>query len=146
MSGLQMTQAEREAFLAEPHIGVIALNEPGRGPLAAPIWYGYEPGSELTVLIGPQSRKGRLLSEGDRLSLVAQQESLPYRYVSVEGVVASIAPSAAEELAAMAIRYLGEEQGRAYAAANAGGENVTVAVRIERWLSIDYGKMQGDTN
>ena len=39
MSGLQMTQAEREAFLAEPHIGVIALNEPDRGPLAAPIWH-----------------------------------------------------------------------------------------------------------
>ncbi len=141
MSGLQMTQAERESFLAEPHIGVIALNEPGRGPLAAPIWYGYEPGGELTVLIGPQSRKGRLLSEGDRLSLVAQQENLPYRYVSVEGVVASIAPSTADALAAMAIRYLGEEQGQAYAAANADGENVTVAVRIERWLSIDYGKM-----
>ena len=141
MSGLQMTQAERESFLAEPHIGVIALNEPGRGPLAAPIWYGYEPGGELTVLIGPQSRNGRLLSEGDRLSLVAQQENLPYRYVSVEGVVASIAPSTADALAAMAIRYLGEEQGQAYAAANADGENVTVAVRIERWLSIDYGKM-----
>ena len=141
MSGLQMTQAEREAFLAEPHIGVIALNEPDRGPLAAPIWYGYEPGGELTVLISPQSRKGRLLSEGDRLSLVAQQENLPYRYVSVEGVVASIAPSSAGELLDMAIRYLGEEQGQAYAAANAGGENVTVSVRIERWLSIDYGKM-----
>ena len=40
---LSMTRAEREAFLAGVHVGVLSIPEPGRGPLAAPIWYGYEP-------------------------------------------------------------------------------------------------------
>ena len=139
MSELKMSESEREAFLADLHVGVIALNDPGRGPLTAPIWYDYEPGGLLTVIIGPQSRKGRLLEEGSRLSLVAQQEALPYRYVSVEGTVSSIAPTADDELLAMAVRYLGEEQGAQYAAASTG-PNVTVSVSIDRWLTVDYGK------
>ena len=32
---LAMSQEEREAFLAEMHVGVIAINDPGRGPLTA---------------------------------------------------------------------------------------------------------------
>ena len=28
-----MTKAEREAFLADVHVGVLAVDEPGRGPL-----------------------------------------------------------------------------------------------------------------
>ena len=46
---LSMTVAERQAFLAEPHIGVISLADPDRGPLTAPIWYDYTPGGELWV-------------------------------------------------------------------------------------------------
>ena len=139
MSDLKMSESERQDFLAGLHVGVISLNDPGRGPLTAPIWYNYEPGGEVTVIIGPQSGKGRLLAEGSRLSLVAQQEALPYRYVSVEGAVSSIAPTADEQLLAMAVRYLGEEQGAQYAAASTG-PNVTVSIRIERWLTVDYGK------
>ena len=48
---LRMTRAEREAFLADVHVGVLSIAEPGRGPLAAPIWYGYEPGGEIWLMI-----------------------------------------------------------------------------------------------
>ena len=34
-----MTPTEREAFLEGVHIGILAIDEPGRGPLAMPIWY-----------------------------------------------------------------------------------------------------------
>ena len=34
-----MTKAEREAFLADVHVAVLAVDEPGRGPLSLPIWY-----------------------------------------------------------------------------------------------------------
>ena len=44
---LKMTKPEREAFLADLHVGVISIAEKDRGPLTAPIWYGYEPGGEL---------------------------------------------------------------------------------------------------
>ena len=36
-----MTQAEKQAFLADVHVGVLALNDGDRGPLMVPIWYEY---------------------------------------------------------------------------------------------------------
>jgi len=39
-----MTPQEREAFLADVHVGVLAIEEPGRGPLALPVWYVYRDG------------------------------------------------------------------------------------------------------
>ena len=40
-----MTGEEREAFLADVHVGVLAIDEPGRGPLALPVWYQYDDGA-----------------------------------------------------------------------------------------------------
>ena len=37
---LKMDREERETFLADVHVGMIAIEEPGRGALVAPIWYG----------------------------------------------------------------------------------------------------------
>ena len=39
MGKLQMTRAEREAFLAGSHVGVISIEQPDRPPPAVPIWY-----------------------------------------------------------------------------------------------------------
>ncbi len=142
---LAMTKTEREKFLADLHVGVIALNEPGRGPLTVPIWYAYEPGGEIEVLTDRSSRKGRLLAEGTRISLCAQTEDPPYQYVSVEGPIVSIERSDAErDTRPMARRYLGKERGDAYVAATdderAAGGSVRVRMRPERWLSVDYRK------
>ena len=57
MSSLAMTRAEREAFLAAVHVGVISLADGERGPLTVPIWYGYEPGGELWIVTDRDSRK-----------------------------------------------------------------------------------------
>ena len=40
----------------------------------------------------------------------------------------------------MATRYMGAEQGAAYAAQSTG-DNLTVSMDIEKWLTVDYGKM-----
>jgi nitroimidazol reductase NimA-like FMN-containing flavoprotein (pyridoxamine 5'-phosphate oxidase superfamily) len=134
-----MNQAEREAFLADLHVGVLAIPSDG-APLTAPIWYDYEPGGDIWVLTGPGSKKGRLLEVGLPVTLVAQQEALPYAYVSVEGTVTAIAPQRDGDTLHMATRYLGEALGKDYAAANAGGESVRVTIRPDRWLTVDYGK------
>ena len=68
---LTMTRGEREAFLADVHIGVLAINEEGMGPSAAPIWYLYEPGGEIEFSMSGSSQKARLLEVGSRVSLVA---------------------------------------------------------------------------
>ncbi|XOV82528.1 MAG: pyridoxamine 5'-phosphate oxidase family protein [bacterium] len=135
-----MTSDEKQQFLADLHVGVIGINEPDRGPLTVPIWYSYEPGGQVKVITGSSSRKGRLLTLGSRVSLTAQTESLPYKYVSMEGEVTAIEPTDMASLTAMAIRYLGQDQGKAYAD-NSGVEGqVTVSITPERWLAVDYGK------
>jgi nitroimidazol reductase NimA-like FMN-containing flavoprotein (pyridoxamine 5'-phosphate oxidase superfamily) len=145
---LAMSRKEREAFLAGVHVGVISIAEEGRGPLAVPIWYGYAPGGELFVVTERDSRKGRLLREARRLSLCAQTETPPYKYVSVEGPIVSIAPSELErDERPLAHRYLGRELGDRYIEATGGAagraNNVVVRMRPERWLSTDYSKQFG---
>jgi nitroimidazol reductase NimA-like FMN-containing flavoprotein (pyridoxamine 5'-phosphate oxidase superfamily) len=142
---LQMTKAEREAFLAGVHVGVISIAEPGRGPLAAPIWYGYEPGGELWLVTGRDSLKGRLLAQVARFSLCVQSEQPPYKYVSVEGPITAIAPADVErDGRPLARRYLGRELGDRYIEATSGAEptstDIRVSLRPERWLSTDYAK------
>ena len=140
-----MTRAEREAFLADLHVGILSIPEADRGTLAVPIWYDYEPGGELWMLTGRGSRKGKLIGSGTRLSLCAQTEQAPYKYVSVEGPVVGIEPSDLEKhLRPMARRYLGVEGGDQYIdAMPADGDDTGIVVRMrpERWLTVDYAKV-----
>lgn len=58
MSDPQMPQQEREAFLAEPHIGVMSVaSVDERPPLTVPVWYGYEPGGKITLFTGTSGRR-----------------------------------------------------------------------------------------
>lgn len=136
-----MTVAEREAFLAALHVGVIAIERQDGPPLTVPVWYSYEPGGDLTVLMDGDSLKGRLIERARRFSLCAQDESLPYRYVSVEGP-ATIAPSDLEhDTRPMARRYLGEKMGDRYTDASSHGTRpIRLTMRPERWFTFDYGK------
>lgn len=134
-----MNETERQAFLAEMHMGVIAIDDPNgdRGPLAVPVWYSYEPGGEVAVIMSASSRKGRAIAAAGRFSICAQQEALPYKYVMAEGPVVSEREGTYEDTLAMATRYLGNEMGRQYADANAGGGTI-YSMRPERWFSTDY--------
>ncbi|MEE4283600.1 MAG: pyridoxamine 5'-phosphate oxidase family protein [Pseudomonadales bacterium] len=137
-----MTSEEKQQFLADLHVGVIGINEHDRGPLTVPIWYSYVPGGDVQVITGSSSRKGKLLQLGSRVSLAAQAESLPYKYVSIEGEVTAIEPADMASLTAMAIRYLGESQGKAYADNSGVQGQITVSITPKRWLAVDYGKME----
>ena len=86
---LIMTKQEREAFLADVHVGIISIVEEGKGPLTVPIWYAYDAGGDLRIMTGRESRKGRLLAQAGRFSLCVQTETSPYKYVSVEGAIVS---------------------------------------------------------
>ena len=143
----KMTRNEAEVFLSEVRVGVLSVNEPGRGPLTVPVWYDYEVGGEVSFITEPGSRKGKLIAEGQRVSLCVQNEALPYRYVSVEGPIRSIASADVEKhFRPLAHRYLGVEGGDAYVEFNetADGaiEESQIIVRVlpERWLTADYSK------
>ncbi len=137
----RMNKEEREAFLAQPHIGVVAIPEDGRGPLTVPVWYWYEPGGDLWFETEPVSRKGRLLEVGTRISLCAQNEDPPFAYVSVEGPIVEIADDDRElyEIP-MATRYLGDPGGREFVENLPPAEWKRYIMRPARWLSMDGSK------
>ena len=137
-----MTADAQERFLADVHVGIVAIPRPGRGPLTVPIWYDYEPGATVWMITGGSSLKGRLAATQERMSLCAQTEQAPYTYVTVEGPI-SIEPADAQQMLHMAIRYLGAEQGKAYAAQSPMDGSIVIRLQPEAWVSVDYGKREG---
>ena len=140
-----MTKEEREAFLADVRIGVISINDPGKGPLTVPMWFDYERGGDVWFMAPRNSMKGRRLEVGARMSLCVQDENPPYRYVSVEGPVTAIQSYTIDrDMLPMAQRYLGEKGGEAYVAPQRAGhseaDSIKVVVRPERWLTLDLNK------
>ena len=137
-----MTKEEREAFLADLHVGVISIAEEGRGPLTVPIWYSYEPGGEIRIITARSSRKGKLLEQAGRFSLCAQAETPPYKYVSVEGPIVAIEGADLErDRRALAHRYFGAQLGDSYIENTRDlVGNVLIRMRPERWLTVDYAK------
>ena len=138
-----MTREQREAFLAATHVGVLAVADTGRGPCAVPVWYRYTPGEAVRITVPQASRKLPLLRGAGRASLCAQQETLPYKYVTVEGPVDIVTDGVAAEQREMAERYLGPKLGARYLAANAAaleGE-VLVLLRPRRWWSVDFSRV-----
>jgi PPOX class probable F420-dependent enzyme len=135
-----MTEQEREEFLAEVHVGVLAVARDGAGPLAVPVWYRYEPGGDVQIWMERRSRKYRAIERAGRLSLVAQTESSPYKYVSVEGPVVSTERPTRDEAVTITSRYASLEQAEAYVDSELGADSVLVRMRPEKWLSNDQGK------
>jgi hypothetical protein len=140
MSALSMTTAEREAFLAELHVGVFAVDRPGAPPLVAPVWYGYEPGGDVHLLFAESSEKLRLAEAAGQASLCVQTEVMPYKYVTVEGptVVGAVDLDLKRDLAR---RYLGPEVGDLYLEATAGTTGPVVRLTPTRWRTSDYARI-----
>ena len=139
---LTMSVSDREDFLAGPHVAVVGVVDPrGAGaPLLVPVWYGYQSGV-VTVQTGRDTIKARLIRAAGRFSLCVQDESAPYRYVSVEGPVVAVEdPVPAATRAWLAQRYLDEPTATAYLAANEHQlvEDVVFLMRPQRWRTADF--------
>jgi len=141
---LAMTQEERHAFLADVHVGVISIERPWEAPLSAPIWYDFDPAVGVRIITGRASRKGRALEAAGRFTLVAQTETPPfYKYVSVSGPVVSVVPAELEaHRRPMARRYFGPDLGDLYVSGGDGEGELLFTMRPERWLSVDYAKLE----
>ena len=136
----KMTGDEREQYLADVHVGVIAVERPGRAPLAVPIWYDYRPGGEVLLWTEPESVKHKLIRDAGRFAITVQDEQPPYKYVTAEGDVTGIGPADDAEVRALAVRYLGAEAGGQFADENLTPSSVVIRMRPQRWLSTDYSK------
>jgi uncharacterized protein len=107
-------------------VGVLSVAADGRPPASVPMWYDYTPGGNIRINTGA-------------VTLVVQNEEPPYQYVVVEGtVVDTTTPTPVKVREAIAIRYLGEEGGRAFVRSMDGQSGVLFTIRPDRWLSADF--------
>ncbi|SDI09038.1 pyridoxamine 5'-phosphate oxidase family protein [Nonomuraea jiangxiensis] len=139
---MPLSVADREAFLAEPHIASLAVEAgEGRAPLSVPVWYDYTPGGEIRFLTEGDSRKARLIAKAGRFTMLVQRASPTYRYVSVEGNVVWSGPTTLEELTRISSRYLPPEAVAGYVQGSDLHVLVTFRMRPEHWLSADLGAL-----
>jgi uncharacterized protein len=142
----RMTVEERQAFLAETRVGIISISQEGRGPLSVPVWYTYQPGGEVCIWAGRNTRKAKLLLQAKRISLCVQDPTPPaHKYVSIEGPF-EIRPADLErDIRPMAIRYYGAKGGEAYTADISQSDqwktDILVCIHPERWFTADFGKL-----
>lgn len=133
-----LSTSERAAFMAEPHVGVVAIEAAGRAPLCVPVWYAWHDDTVLGFWMDGASPKVRCLRAAGRLSFCVQKTQRPYRYASVEADVLCITPIEwAAELVPLVERYLDAAGARAYLDALGGPEGVAgdvyVRARVTHW-------------
>ncbi|OFJ54913.1 pyridoxamine 5'-phosphate oxidase family protein [Mycolicibacterium grossiae] len=134
------SETERQSFLRDVRVGVLSVAATGgRPPASVPIWYEYTADGLILVNTGAGSRKARLIEDAGVVTLVAQREEPPYQYVVVEGTVVDTAnPAPREVRESIAIRYLGEEGGRAFVAGMGDAPSVLFTIRPDRWITADF--------
>src|SRR5262245_36388884 len=139
-SPLVMSSAEREQFLADVHVGVLAVADQAGAPLAVPVWYRYRPGGSVELITSASSVKVNALRAAGQAALWVQREEPPYAYVTVAGPVTFGDLSDGDRLD-LAVRYLGEELGRRYVESSPDLDNLRVTLTPERWHTTDYAKL-----
>lgn len=134
---MPLTPQELDAFLAEPHIAVVATSGPAGKPHAMPVWYAWRDGKVL-FHTGPDSKKLRNLRGNPRISVVVDTKVATYKVVVIEGRASESAgdPALATEIA---VHYLGEKQGRRYVE-RSGGTGSLVTVTPGKIISWDYAR------
>ncbi|WP_089719082.1 TIGR03618 family F420-dependent PPOX class oxidoreductase [Candidatus Entotheonella palauensis] len=127
------SETERDAFLAQPHVAVLATLGPHQYPHAVPVWYLYEAG-EFTLTMSSGSQKHRNIERCPNVSLVVDRRERPYYAVTAMGV-AQIGDSPTYEwFLRLASHYLGVESGTAYTASHNLANSVTIRLRPSKYI------------
>jgi nitroimidazol reductase NimA-like FMN-containing flavoprotein (pyridoxamine 5'-phosphate oxidase superfamily) len=146
-----MTEQERTAFLAEPHVAVLSVASGGaRPPSISPVWYCHQPDGNIVFFTNTQGRvaqKAGLIRAAGVVSLCVHREEFPYKYVTIEGtVVGDDHPPEREQALAIVRRYLPEEVAQGFVAAEldrAESAFVLFTVRPDRWHTLDMTDAAG---
>lgn len=127
----ELTDKQRKHVL-KPYIATLATVRADGSPHMAPVWYRYEDGAFL-VLTDRGSQKHRNIERDARVELcIDDRERPPFHTVIVRGGAAVEASPGPAWREALAIHYLGEENGRRYVASNDGGDGVLLRIKPAR--------------
>lgn len=119
---------ELAEFLALPLLAVLATYRRDGGVLLSPVWHQWRDGG-FDVVSFAGDIKLRHLENDPRASLLVYEQEPPYRGVEIRTTAVLSELSGAGPIGEMAVRYLGDEAGAAYAATVAGSE--LVLIRLE---------------
>ena len=137
-----MSTSDRETFLEQPHVAVLAIaRADGEPPLAGPVWYDYQRGGDVIVTIGADSEKATLLAASPAASVCVQTTDLPYRFVTVSGPV-TLGPADSDIRRRIAARYLPPELVDGYLeGAEDEAQMLTMRLTPRSWRSNDFSKL-----
>ena len=124
---------ERDAFLAQPHVAILATIGPNQCPHAVPVWYLYKAG-EFTLTMQRGSQKHRNIERCPNVSLVVDRRERPYYAVTAMGVAEMGASPTREWFLRLAVHYLGAEEGATYTASHDLANSVIIRLRPSKYI------------
>ena len=109
-----LAPAELGDLLELPLVAVLATYRRDGSVLLSPVWHRWREGG-FDVVVGPNDIKLTHLRRDPRASVVVYGHEPPYAGLEARGEVRLDPAGAAEAIGSMAVRYLGQDDGRAYA-------------------------------
>ena len=106
--------AELGDLLELPLVAVLATYRRDGRVLLSPVWHRWRDGG-FDVVVFPNDIKLQHLRRDPRASVLVYEHQPPYRGLEARGETRFGPEGAAEATLSMAVRYLGPEDGRAYA-------------------------------
>lgn len=121
-----LTDRQRK-FVEQPRIGRLATTMRDGSPHISPVWYRFLDGDFL-VLCESTSVKGRNIARDPRVAFCIDDDRAPYHTVLIRGR-AAIEPSPGYDWGlALAIHYLGDDNGRRYMETSAHDNNIMLRI------------------
>jgi PPOX class probable F420-dependent enzyme len=115
-------------LLELPLVAVLATYRMDGGVLLSPVWHQWRDGG-FDVAVYSTDIKVKHLRRDPRASIVVYEHEPPYRGIEVRGEARLVPEGGLDALTSMALRYLGQEAGRAYVELASAAD--TVLVRLE---------------
>jgi PPOX class probable F420-dependent enzyme len=122
----KLAPAELVELLELALVAVLATYRRDGGVLLSPVWHQWRDDG-FDVVVGPNDIKLKHLRRDPRASVLVYEHEPPYRGLEARGQVRLLPADGLDALASMAVRYLGPEDGPAYASTVTDG----VLVRLE---------------
>ena len=99
-------------LLTGTHIVDVATVNPDGSPQVTPMWVDYdEATNEVVVNTATGRKKARNMNEGAKVALSIVDRENAYRYLAIQGVVASVTTEGAEaHIDSLAKKYMGREK------------------------------------
>jgi PPOX class probable F420-dependent enzyme len=110
-----LTPSDLGDFLEQPLVAILATHRSDGTVLLSPVWHEWREGG-FNVATSSGDVKLRHLTRDPNASIVVAESSLPYRGIELRCTPRVFPDPKGEVSVRLAVRYLGEQRGRAYAA------------------------------